>query len=118
MNGETIFLTILMVVLVTNIIIEAYLSYLRRKTKKRDWWSKILEQKEKHQLDTIKVLDEVNRLESEGKIYSCFKKANSRTCKFRVRTILGRFAHSYIDVLKKTKSNPDMTLKEYSEIIK
>jgi hypothetical protein len=80
------------------------------------WLTKQIQQNFENQKDVIKLLDEVKRLQNEEKIPRCFKKQNTSTLKFRVRTILGQYAHSYIDVLKQSEITPNMTLKEYFDL--
>jgi len=66
------------------------------------------------ELETFKLMETRNDLSSENKIPNCFYL--KKTCSFRIRTILGQYAHSYMDVLRMTTANPDMTLKEFQEL--
>lgn len=68
-----------------------------------------------HDKDTITLLEEVRRLQKADKIHSCFHRSHSKT--YKIRTILGQYANSYLDTLKYLKSNPDMTLKELHKIL-
>lgn len=81
---------------------------------KDTWLNNALEQHSKHQSDTFKLLEEVERLQRESLIPNCFKTATSEY--FNIRTILGQYAHSYIDMLKQSEKEPEMTLKEYLEL--
>lgn len=83
---------------------------------KKSWLNNALEAYSKYDKDSIKILEEVNRLRQNNEIPFCFHLEQSKD--FKIRTLLGSYSHSYLRFLKALKSNPEMTLKEFNELEK